>query len=858
MTTPSLSRKTLILYGMVFFSGFAGLVYQVLWMKQLGLLFGNTSQAAAATFAAFFAGLAAGSWGWGRNAARMKHPLRRYGWLEVGIALSALLYFAILALYYRIYPEFYQRVNSATLLLVLKFALALLLIFPPAFFMGGTIPVMAQYLIRNRSSFGSASAFLYGINTLGAAIGVFMAGFWFPLWLGFRLTYGLAMTVTCSMAVGAFVLSRPAGSWQPDDQPAVTPNPAGAGWGRLPLLVICFLSGFGTLALEVLWTRMFVQVLENSVYTFAAILLVVLLCLAGGSFISSRLARLSVRPSTMIPILLLAGGLSIAISPFVFMELTDSLQILVSPGSWFSYLGLIFKNVFLTIAVPTLILGTIFPYLLKAEETYSTAVGRSIGILSCVNTIGAILGSLVCGFWFLGNLGMWRTMHLMALVYLVAVLLFPNGWRIPSLIVRGAALSAMVLLFWGLDPRALPVHSIDKLRPSETILETWEGRDCIVSAARTRHGISIKINSHYGLGSTDAYMQERMQSDIPLYAYPETRNVFFLGMGTGITAGGALDAARFPKINRVVTCELVPEVIQAARQYITDVDGFDCTGGLFTDPRATLLAEDGRHYLMATREAFDMINADLFVPFQAGTGSLYSKEHFESVKHRLAPGGVFFQWLPLYQLTENEVYIIARTMLEVFDQVSLWRNNFQPGDEVIAFAGHKLAAPLPSNRVDSHPDRTAAVAGKNWHDLMRLALPFDASTILFFYGGNITAARELFEGYPVNTDDKPLIEYMAPRTYRDRKDTAIPWFVGPRIAKLVDNVQRLCPPASDPLLAERLPAERRLPVAGSYFHWARIWDVIGDEAQCHQAWTNFIREWTDAPKTAADDERPKP
>lgn len=831
-----------MVYVLVFLSGFAGLVYQVLWMKQLGLLFGSTSHAAAATLAAFFAGLAAGSWFWGRRAQGMKNPLRVYVWLEVGIAATALSYFVILGIYYRIYPALYQNVASSLLLLTAKFALALLLVFPPAFFMGGTIPVMGQHVIRGLSTFGTTSALLYGINTLGAALGAGLAGFCLPLWLGFKGTCVVALAVTASVALMAFRLSRGTVTASHSAEPVLASSVAANRKGRLPLLLVCFLSGFGVLALEVLWTRMFAQVLENSVYTFASILVVVLLCLAVGAFISSRLARLPGSPRELLVLLLLVGGLAVSVTPFIFMGLTDSLQILVSTGSWLDYLGLIFGTVILTLALPALLVGAIFPFLMKAEEKHADSAGRSLGILAAVNTVGAILGSLICGFVFLEQLTMWGTMQVLSVLYLVGALVFPAGWSHKSIALKGVSVVALLLQFTLLDPTGLPVNSVDKLRRHEEILELWEGSDCTVAVARDSHGLSIKINSHYGLGSTGSSIPERMQADIPLMIFPNTSSIFFLGMGTGITAGSALDE-RFDRVKRVVVCELVPEVVTAARKYITNVEGVDYTGGLFKDPRATVLVEDGRHYLMATQESFDMINSDLFVPYRSGAGSLYSKEHFESSKKRLNPGGVFVQWLPLYQVTESEFGVIARTMLEVFGQVTLWRSNFQPGEEVIALVGHKDNMLLPATTLDSRADKRQAVEGKSYRDMDRLLLPLNAQTILFFYCGNVTACRALFDGYPVNTDDKPFIEYMAPRSYRNRKDATLPWFVGPRFARLVEEIHKRCPPATDPLLANRSPEDRRLPVAGSAYHWARIWGVIGDENECQRAWNRFVAAW---------------
>jgi len=844
------NQHRLLFLLLVFSSGFAGLVYEVLWMKQLGLLFGNTSYAAATTLAAFFGGLAIGSWFWGRRCEGLKNPLRTFAWLEVGIAFTALLYFAVLRGYHAVYPLLYQGLGTGGMLLAVKFALACVLVIPPALFMGGTIPVLGQYLIRERSGFGTTAALLYSVNTLGAALGAFMAGFFLPLWLGFRLTCVAAMLTNTVVAIVAFRLARGAVLQSPA-QGESTPSSDAA--SELPsrslkhgvLMVVCFVSGFGFLALEVVWTRMFAQVLENSVYTFAAILVIVLLCLAVGAFISSRLARLKLPAVSLLATLLLAGGLAVALAPFIFMELTDSLQILAMRASWGSYIMMIFGKGFLTIGPPAVLLGTVFPFLMKTEEPYARAVGQSLGRLAAINTSGAILGSLVCGFVFMGTFGMWGTTQLIAVVYVVAAVVRPGTGSMGGIILRAAGVFLLMAVFSGLDPTRLPITSIDPMRhTNETILETWETSGCTVAVAQDERGLSLKMNSHYGLGSTGAFRQEQFQADLPLMVYPQTESIFFLGMGTGITAGSSLHS-QFENVKRVVVCELVPEVIVAAKKYMTNVDGYDMTGGLFDDPRATVLAEDGRHYLMATREHFDMVNGDLFVPFRSGVGSLYTREHFRNIEKRLSPDGVFFQWIPLYQVTETEFSIIARTMTDVFDRVSLWRANFQPGDEVVALVGHKGDKPLPAVVGDNLTDRLQSVTGATSRDLDRLSLPFASQSSLFFYCGNLSEAGDLFDAYPVNTDDRPAVEYLAPRSYRSQTDAAIPWFVGPRLARLVEEVQRRCPPESDPLLKAYADAQRRLPLAGTAFARARLWQVIGDPSQREASWRSFVSEWTD-------------
>jgi len=886
--SQNVGNKTAIALGLVFLSGFAALVYQVLWMKQIGLLFGNTSHATSATLASFFAGLAAGSWVLGRRVSTSKNPMRTYAWLEVAISITALIYFVILAIYHAIYPAIYQSIDSSAWLLLIKFGLSLLLIFPPAFCMGGTIPVLGQYMVREQKTFAATAALMYGINTLGAAIGALLAGFYLPLWLGFNGTCILAIVVSGGVAIVAFRLSRGSAlvsmqamemaSAAPEligtkdvqltrqerrrlerkknsgkkslrDEPVASVESPSAG-GRKAIVFLCLLSGFGVLALEVLWTRLFSQVLENSVYTFAAILVVVLVCLALGALISSRLARLSAPPFLVLTLLMLAGAVAISFTPSIFLSLTNDMQLVTSTGNWPSYILLIFRTATLTIAPSAILLGMIFPYLMKVEERHLKSAGLSLGRLATANTIGAIIGALLCGFLLLDWLGIWRSMQVISLIYILAALVLPLGWDAKSIGAKAACVGFILLNLIFLDPRSLPITSTDPLGEKETVIEIWEGSDCTVSVTDSdRLGRAIRINSNYSLGSTGAYMQEKFQADLPLMVYPESEAIFFLGVGTGITAGSALDP-KYANVKKVVACELVPEVITAAKKYITDFqapDGrsYDLTNGLFKDPRAEVLVEDGRHYLMATDEKFDIVNADLFVPFRSGAGSLYTREHFQRAKNRLTADGVFVQWLPLYQLTENEFSIIAHTMIEVFDQVSLWRHNFQPGDEVVALIGHQKGQTLPASTIDSSADKLFAVTGKDYRDLDRLNLPLDPQTILLFYGGNLTEARSLFEDYPLNTDNRPVIEYMAPRSYRQGTAAKPSWFVGEPFADLVEKVQALCPPEGDPLLANRTAANRRLPLAGQAFHRARIEEVKGDLEATKEAWEKFVRDWTD-------------
>ena len=839
-------------------SGAAGLVYEVLWMKQLGLLFGNTSYAAATTLSAFFLGLAAGGWLWGRRAARMRNPLRGYAWLEVAVAVTAGLYFGLLPVYHAVYPHLFRAIGTSSgLAIAVKFGLSLLVVFPPAFFMGGTIPLMGQHLIRDARLFGATGALLYGVNTLGAAVGAYLAGFHLPLWFGYRGTCGAAMGVTLAVAAAAWWLSRGQGAVAGDGPARTHPREREHGVQRntpdLPpqlILAVCFLSGFGMLGLEVLWTRMFAQVLENSVYTFAAVLVTILLCLAVGAGIAGALAWMPIRPGGTLVALLVAGAGAAGAAPFVFMHLTDGMRTVGASTGWAGHILDVFRATFLVLGPPGCLLGTIFPYLLKMSESRVTSPGRTLGNLSAINTLGGIAGSVVAGFVVLDRLGLWPGLRAYALLYLLPALALPVAarrvgpvWRAGMIVVVAGAVT---LSLWRLNPSGLDRVVVDASGDGEQLVAVFEGSGGTVAVTRTpaehlpveHYPLSIKLNNNYPLGSDLAAESQQAQTAIPLLIRPATASVYFLGMGTGITADAAL--APMFAVRRTVTCEMSPEVVAAVRKHFRGN-----LHALLDDPRSQIVIDDARHHLACTPETFDLINGDLFNPYRSGAGSLYTVEHFRTVKRRLAPHGLFVQWLPLFQLTGEEFGIIVRSMLEVFGQVTLWRNTLAPGGEVVGLVGHPDAEPLPIVAEEGDgTDWSALVAGKSVDQSQWLELPLlDPRFVLLLYCGNMTAIAERFDRYPLNTDDHPLIEYMAPLLQQRERTGQASAFVRGELVTFLDELQRACPPGGDPMLANRSATDRLLPRAGLNLHKARLYYQGGRRAEAARSWDAFVSDW---------------
>ena len=820
-------------------SGFACLIYQILWMRQAGLLLGNTSHAAALTLAVFFGGLSLGGWQWGKRCGNIARPLRTYAWLELGIAASGIVLLIAPVLIPRVYPMLGEGFGLTSF----RLGLTLLMVFPASFLMGGTLPVLGQAVIRRKENFGATTARMYAVNTLGAACGAFATAFVLIWLVGIRMTCATAMLASVAAGLIALRLSRREHFQNHPPAPVRKPVGETSGMPRPLIVGFAFLSGFNLLALEVVWTRMMAQIHVNSVYGFATVLIVVLICLSLGAWLASRLARGGMPPARILLWLFALGGTALALTPFVSMALTGGMELLDTNSAFAGYVLRLFATAAAAIAPACLPLGAVFPLLMKGEEAFITHAGKSIGTLSAVNTIGAILGSLAAGFLLLGGLGVWPTIQLIAAVYLLLAIITPASGSGTTHAVRIAAVIMLVLLFTRLDPSKLPAATGSEKHGR--VVETWEGSDCTVTVNEDGpQRYSIRINSNYSLGSTAAYAPQIYQARIPLLAWPETDSVFFLGMGTGITAGEALSREDFPRVRKVVASELSPGVVAASRKYFTEgPDGFDPTNGLYSDPRASVVIGDGRNRLMADRERYSMINADLFLPYRRGTGNLYSREHFQTVRQRLKPGGVFVQWLPLYQISEKEFGVIANTMLAVFPQVSLWRGNFQPGAEIAALVGHADDNPLPASEINATDDMRRAVEGATHLNMQELMLPINPRTIPLFYAGNLTLAADLFAKYPLNTDDKPVIEFGTPRSLHQPKGAARPQFLETRFADLVDKLQARTPPDQDPLLANHSRADRKLPLAGSAFHRGWIARIHGDEEKWEKEWQTFLSHW---------------
>ncbi len=804
-----------------FFSGLAALVYEVLWMRELGLLFGNTAFASATTLAAFFLGLAVGGYFWGQRAAGLDNPLQTYGLLELAAAISVVGYFLILDGYHALYPTLFAAFgDSRWAFIALKFLLALLILFPPAFFIGGTLPIISQYLIQGTQQLGLRISILYAVNTLGAAIGALLAGFYLPRMFGFSMTYWMAIGCTTGVGLLALIIARrdntdaTVSQPKPTQKKSIPPEELRISLPIIRSLVI--LSGFGTLCLQILWTRMFAQVLQNSVYTFASIVIVFLLFLSVGALVANRLILKHVSPVNALFGLLTLGAMLVACTPFLFHFWTNGLHYIGARSGWNEYLFQVFTSEVVIIAPPLLVLGALFPFLLKTAESYHTSSGRLVGQLIALNTLGAVLGSVTAGFVLLETIGVSAGIRFVAVSYLLAGLYLIYAHAQTNRRLVTIPLICILLLVSVFDTSRLPVVRIDPVADEESLLEVWESSSATVAVVKRRDALKIKVNNYYTLGGTGSRELEELEGYLPVLLHPNPQSVFFLGLGTGISAGAVL---HFP-IQRLLVAELVPDVIEASKKYFGRYNN-----RLFFDQRARTIAQDGRNFLAGSREKFDIVIADLFVPWRSGAGSLYTLEHYLSIRESLRANGIFMQWLPAYQLSKYELLSIVRTMTEVFPQVTFWRGGFSSRKPIIGLLAQVDPAPLATD---------AQIFSEEHQPIDKERVP-----MLAHYVGNMTALREELRAYPVNEDDKSLIEYQAPITQRRQKSKEAEWITGDTLIQTMQHIQASQHLDQDVYLSAISSAQRRLPEAGMYLHRAQVLKQEGRLTAANEAYARY-------------------
>jgi spermidine synthase len=745
-------------------SGAAALALEMLWMRSAALVLGQTAATTASVLACYFAGLGLGAAA-GRGIRRQ--AVRAYGVLELGAAAGALWSVHVFRALGAAGAQQWLAAGGPAA----RIAAVAIAVVPATACLGATLPALGQVLAAR--ALGRRGGLLYALNTLGGVAGIVAAGFGLPALIGVHASYVVAAAASAVAGAAALIVGCGGAVAL---APTAVAGTTQSGVSRHRLRVAAAGAGALGLGLEVLWTRLFAQVLHNSVYSFSAIALVFVMAIAAGATLAA-LVQPRLRPVAIARTALIAAGVATIAGFWLFVRYTDGLAYFGMESGLGEYLARIIALAALTAGPAAFAAGVVLPALWGAWGGHDAAA-RPLGDLSAANTLGGIAGALVAAFVALPLLGLCGCLLAAAAAYIVlADVLAPPRCRW-----RPMTYGALVVVVLANPMRAPLVH----LRPdTETVRATLEGPNGIVTVVESQDDLQLRLDNYYVLGGTAAATNERRLGVLPLLLHPAPHRVAFVGLATGITAsaGPALG------IDETTVVELVPEVAVAARAHFAEWNGH-----LFERRNVRVVVDDGRRYLAASRQHFDVIVSDLFIPWHAGAGSLYSREMYETVAQRLAPGGLFCQWLPLYQLTRGEFDMIAHTFLTVFPHVGLWRADFYPNRPVVGLVGQSTVQAVDLTRIGERLERLP-----DWSEDPLLAAP---RALAMLSVGPLTPVADLFAATPLNTDDHPLLEFAAPRLTRINATGDKDWFTGAALATFYETLAERTAATPDPMLPQ--------------------------------------------------------
>jgi spermidine synthase len=731
-----------------FLSGAAGLALELLWMRSAALAAGSTATTAAMVLAAYFGGLGLGGLYARRTPVR---PIRRYAILELCAAAGALWSYATFA----------AAASPALQPLLAPFGWAgralviACAIVPATFYLGATLPTIAAAL-ATPETVGSRGGSLYALNTLGGAIGIVAMGFGMPLLIGVRGSYFATAAVSALAGVIALAI---------DD--GFAPRRAASDVrSAARLRVLAAAAGFLAIGLEVLWIRLFAQVLHNSVYSFAAVSLVFVLAIAAGAAVAAR-ALVRIGADAVASTSFLIAGLAAVAGLWTFVWTTGGLGYFGMQSGLGEYVARIVALAAVAAGPVAMASGAVLPALWAASADRAS-VTRPIGALTAANLVGCVLGASLVGSLALPALGLRATFLALALGYSVCALLAARG--------RAALrrLSYVVLVVTAaLDPEWAPlIH----LGSGETLRASAESGSGIVTVVDTGDDLQLRLDNYYVLGGSAAEQNERRMGLVPLLLHPRPARVAFVGMATGITAS----AAPLLGVPHTTVIEVVPDVARLAGEYFARWNA-----GVVGRTDVRLVIDDGRRFLAATNDRFDVIVSDLFIPWHAGAGSLYAAEMYRAAAARLEPGGLFCQWLPLYQLTREDFAVIARTFASAFPHTSVWRNDFYPDRPVVGLIGAAEPPRIDTQQVAARlqPVRDSLLSSPRALGMLSL--------------GELSADSSLLGGASINTDDRPVIEFQAPRLTRMSATGDKDWLAGEAWASFTEALAAQQPASDD-------------------------------------------------------------
>ena len=765
-------------YALFVASGATGLVYEVTWFRNLSLIFGASFESSSIVLAAFMGGMSLGGFVFGRLARRFDRPLRVYALLELGIGALALVLPSLMRAIDALYLALADGDGSVDAgLVALRGALAFVALVLPTFLMGATLPVVTRLLVEEDTEFGQRLAWLYGSNTVGAVVGTLAAGFVMIPALGVWRTQLAAVALNVAIGLVALALDRRVRPVADRASLAARVEADLSGDSVTGLRIVFWgtaLSGFASLALEVLWTRALSVAVGSSTYSFSVMLAAFLTGIAIGSLVHAS------RPTAGRPIVprfgrtLAAAGVFSLVASSAIPQLPQlAIQINLALYDDLTRIRPVttFLLAFFLMVVPCLFIGMAFPLANEARARLAVVAGhgfaRPVGDTLSLNTVGSIAGSLGAGFVLVPWIGLERAMLVGASLYVAygAVVLATDiadrrGATSPgvvfAVIAAGVALALPALLPQRTDElfgafsnnqllqyvRADGDIDVDAELGKGVIRYYREGRSATVSVMEQDGFRSISVNGKIVASDDPEDLRTQyMLAHVPLLMHPAPRSTLVVGMGAGTTLGGV---TAHDDLERVALAEIEPAMLGAEPHFAAS------NGSPLSDPRMRVFLEDGRNYLKTTDDRYDVITADPIHPWTRGSGYLYTEEYYRLAAARLEPGGIMCQWLPVADLTPVDFKSVVATFAAVFPHTMLW---------------HSTSAVLIGSERPLEMDEAELARRMQSPNVARQLDLLGLDTPLAFLGElqlDDVQVRDFAVGAPINTDDNLHLEFSSP------------------------------------------------------------------------------------------------
>jgi len=782
-----------------FFSGMTGLIYEILWTRMITKIIGNAPFAVSIVLSVFMAGLGIGGYVGGKFIDRTKNHLRLvtvYGILEITIAVYGLLLPLFLLFLKPLQSFLYNRLFEYFLYYnVLTIVGCAFIILIPAVCMGATLPVLSRFFIINLSHVGTRLGHLYGLNTMGAACGSILCGFLLIRHLGTWGTMGVAAAF--NMIIGLFCIlsarylfSRKNRSHGREEENQDQSTYHEKDLFHAAALSIIAVSGFCTMAYEVIWTKLIGLIVGPTTYSFTIVLTTFIAGLAIGSFFFGRVSD-RIKKSNVIH-MLIATQIIAALSALAISQVLGNSQIffaklIFSVRDHFTHLLMIKAVIlFLFMIIPTFFMGAAFPLTGKICTHTLRQTGRHIGFIYAVNTVGAVAGSFCAGFLLIPLMGKERGLELVISVQLFTSLIFigyiqwkkrrgTGKWALSALLILLGLCTSLFYSSWSPWPHwnrkmlaSGKYHRYQEIKDKKVgwIEALFSGMDIFSGFEKDKlvffgDGIggfttvwqsatNVLGHSYYTMlnnGKADASSSksdmctQTVSAHFPLIFHPEPKDVLVIGLGSGITAGEVL---HYP-VDSLDVVEISEQVVKASRFFNP------WNNGVLLNPKTDLVIQDGRAHLALSDRKYDVIISEPSNPWMAGLASLFTREYMQLAKNRLKKGGVYVQWFHSYQMNWPMFAMVGRTFSTVFPNSLLLTTNPGKIGPDFLLIGFKEEAEMDMDIAQKNVEYAKKSKNMTLYNpdiLVHLIISEDL--------------QKLFQKGPINTDDRPYLEFAAP------------------------------------------------------------------------------------------------